>query len=348
MIACLPWHREAWSRLADPASSLHHGMILSGISGIGKREFAVALAQRILCSEVNDSLPCGTCQNCKLFNAGTHPDFHVICSESEAVEGRIKHISQYSDRYQDIVAREKKANPSLVIPVDQIRTLIERSYQSSHISESRVALILPADRMNTNAANALLKLLEEPPAGAFFLLVSDQPGLLPATIRSRCVNESLAAPNLNQAREWILDRIKDADPTELMTNVSAGPIDIVRDYQDGVLQLQLGNIKCIDELMRGQLDPVELAAQMTKQDVVSLLNWIHRVVFDLIKWKLAGYVPAWSGQSSLNIERVSAEKLDKLYDKLAHYRRMARDQLNLQLALEEIFISFQQAARSAG
>lgn len=334
--------------MADPAASLHHGVILSGISGIGKREFSVALAQRILCGEANGLLPCGRCQNCRLFNAGTHPDFHVISSELEAVAGRIKLISQYSDRYQDIVAREKKANPSLVIPVDQIRTLIERFYQSSHISDSRVALILPADRMNTNAANALLKLIEEPPAGVFFLLVTDQPGLLPATIRSRCVKESLAPPNLTEAKEWILDRIKEADSTDLMTNVSAGPIDIVRDYQDGVLQLQLDNLKRIDALVRGQVDPVELAAQMTKQDVVSLLNWIHRVVFDLIKWRLAGYAPTWSGQSSLNIERVSAEKLNKLYDKIAHYRRMARDQLNLQLALEEIFISFKQAARLAG
>ncbi|MGI9317362.1 MAG: DNA polymerase III subunit delta' C-terminal domain-containing protein [bacterium] len=344
----LPWHQEAWNRLAASADSLHHGLILNGLSGIGKREFSVALAQRLLCARRENLNPCGDCQNCKLFVAGTHPDLHVITSEYEATEGRIDLISRYSDRYQDVVARGKKANPSQVIPVDQIRTLIERFYQSSHISDSRIALIVPADRMNANAANALLKLLEEPPAGAFFLLVTDQPGILPATIRSRCVNESLPTPSSDQAEKWILTQISDADLTQLPVNVSAGPIDFVADQQSGLFQQQLENLKRIDSLLNGQSDPLDLASQMVKQDAVPLLNWMHKLVFDMIKWQGAGQVPMWADQSSLKIDRVSATMLYKLYDKLGSYRRMARDQLNVQLALEEILISFQNAIRANG
>ena len=346
MVEYLPWHEKAWKRLAASARSLHHGMMLSGISGIGKREFSVALAQRLLCGVSEEADPCGVCQNCKLFVAGTHPDLHVIVSEYEASEGRMELIGQYSDRYQDAVARGKKANPSPLIPVDQIRVLIERFYQSSHISNSRVALILPADRMNANAANALLKLLEEPPAGAYFLLVTDQPGLLPATIRSRCVNEPLDAPTPEQAEKWLGSTFSDTDTATLLTNISTGPLDIVRDHQKGILQQQLENLKQIDALIGGSADPLALAAQMAKQDTSSLLLWMHKLVFDLLKWRGAGQVPVWSKHARLNIERFSSVKLDKLYDKLADYRRMARDQLNVQLALEELLISFQQSVRS--
>ena len=333
-------------RLAASARSMHHGVILSGISGIGKREFAVALAKRLLCGVNTEVDSCGACQDCKLFEAGTHPDLHVITSEYEAIEGRIELIAQYSDRYQDAVARGKKTNPSPVIPVDQIRVLIERFYQSSHISNSRVALILPADRMNANAANALLKLLEEPPSDAYFLLITDQPGLLPATIRSRCVSEPLGAPAPDQATKWLESNLKDGDPETLVANTSVGPIDVARDYQRGTLQLQLENVKKIDALVSGRADPIELATQMTKQDIAPLLLWMHKLVFDLLKWEGAGQVPEWSSQANLNIDGFSKEKLDKLYDKLANYRRMARDQLNAQLALEEILISFQHSVRS--
>ena len=325
---------------------MHHGVILSGISGIGKREFAVALAKRLLCGANTEIDACGACQDCKLFEAGTHPDLHVIASEHEASEGRIALIAQYSDRYQDSVARGKKTNPSPIIPVDQIRILIDRFYQSSYISNNRVALILPADRMNANAANALLKLLEEPPSDTYFLLVTDQPGLLPATIRSRCVSEPLEAPAPDQARKWLETNVEGVVPETLSANISVGPIDVARDYQRGTLQQQLENVKRIDALVCGRADPIELAAQMTKQDITSLLLWMHKLVVDLLKWDGAGQVPEWSSQAKLNIEGFSTEKLYKLYDKLASYRRMARDQLNAQLALEEILISFQQSVRS--
>lgn len=348
MIEILPWHSDAWSRLSGSAATLHHGLILSGVSGVGKREFSIALAQRLLCSNPHDQLPCGDCQDCKLFNAGTHPDFHVITSEYEASEGRIELVSRYCDRYQDSVARGKKVNPSQVIPVDQIRTLIERFYQSSHISESRVALILPADRMNANAANALLKLLEEPPSGAFFLLVTDQPGLLPSTIRSRCVMEPLSSPTPEQAKDWLYSQLKGVVPNMLLNAAPVGPIDILAAYQTGVFQQQQEHTAQITLLLGGQSDPIELAALLAKQDAVLLLTWMHRILAELLKWQGAGQKPAWVGDSNLDIGRYSPAKLFRLYDKLGRYRLIARDQINLQLALEEILISFQQTFRTYG
>jgi DNA polymerase-3 subunit delta' len=304
------------------------------------------LSQRLLCSQANDGEPCGNCQDCKLFLSGTHPDFHVLTSEHESVNGRIDLVSQYSERYQDGVARDKKANPAQIIPVDQIRTLIDRFYQSSHISDSRVALVLPADRMNINASNALLKVLEEPPEGAFFVLVADQPGLLPSTIRSRCVLETLANPDAEAAKQWLGAQGANTEAIALADEAVEGPIQILHKDQSGELAQQQKNMNGLLAVMGGRQDPVELASAMSKQEILPLLQWMQQVLVVIIKWQSGGQAPRWSSKSGLDLASVPSAKLHAVYDKIGRYRSMARDQVNPQLALEELLIALQRALRT--
>ncbi len=337
-----PWQSADWKRVTSAGRGLHHGLVLAGPAGIGKREFAVALARWMLCANEGE-VACGDCQDCRLFDAGTHPDFHVLLTEAEAETGRMNLLTEYARRYPDGEPRGQRKNLSRVIPVDKVRVLIDRFYQSSHTAAGKVALLLPADRMNVNAANSLLKLLEEPPPGSHFLLVTHQPDVLLPTIRSRCVVESLDAPDAETARTWLRERLGDALPAELP---QAGPLDIVADQASGALEERAAGVEAVRQLLGGRADPVSLAASLAGQDALSLLGWLQELTAGLIRWQLAGGEPPWAAPGGPGARNIAAPALFAVYDKIGQYRRIARDQLNLQLALEEIFIAMGEAAGS--
>ena len=346
-----PWMQSAWERTAGAVvgdiDTLHHGLLISGIPGIAKREFAVALSQLLLCAEPvaeNFPRPCGQCQNCILFVAGTHPDFHVLTTELEWRDGRIDLLAKYCDRYQDIGARDKRANLSRVIPVDQVRLLIERFCTHAHSAARKVALIVPADRMNANAANALLKLLEEPPAHSILILVSASPGYLPATIRSRCFQIGIPLPNLDDASAWLGKHIPATDVARALHLSSGSPVDALKMYSDGFLQVQDQFLQGISELATGKTSALELAARLKQHDFLQVLDWLHRFTCEIIK-EICGVGKPGSRPSGLNPMRLSAEKMFTLYDKVGFYRKIARDQLNEQLTLEEITLTLQYAMR---
>lgn len=342
MTATPPWLRPHLQRTIAAIDALHHSIMLTGVSGLGKREFAIALAKTLLCGNATPHGVCGQCQDCRLFDAATHPDLHVLITEQETTSGRIGLLGCYSERYQDAIARKKRANPGKVIPVDQIRTLIQRFYQSSHIAKNKVALVLPADRMNTNAANALLKLLEEPPQNSYFILASANPGMLPATIRSRCVLMPMPQPERTVVSQWLTQHGVAEAAQIVAANDNIGPFDLLADIENGVLQQQQENLQQLVGVLTGPVDPVALAATMAKSDITGSLSGLHKLSVGLIKWQSATQAPPWTALSRFNPALVSPLKLHAVYDKIGQYRRIAREQLNPQLALEEILISMQQ------
>ncbi len=346
-IAQFPWTQSAWERTASTLDTLHHGLLITGVAGIAKREFAVALGQLLLCeSPTAQRQSCGQCRNCALFNAGTHPDFHVLTTETEWRDGRMALLAKYCDRYQDIGARDKRANPGRVIPVDQVRLLIERFYAHAHIATRKIALIVPADRMNINAANALLKLLEEPPANSILILLSATPGYLPATIRSRCFQIALTLPDHVSASAWLGTHMPAADATRVLHLSNGGPLDALQMYKDGILQMQDQFLRGITDLASGKTSALDLAARLKAHDFMHVLDWLHRFNCEMIKG-ICGINTADSRTiSRLNPARLSAEKVFALYDKIGNYRRIAREQLNEQLAMEELMLELQNVVRA--
>jgi len=351
--APLPWHLQQFEALPHP-DGLHHGLMITGAAGIGKREYGMALAQRILCLERNPSQCGGRCQSCVLFNAGSHPDMHVLCTELETAGGRLSLAGAYSNRYQDIPARERRTNPSQVIPVDQVRLLIDRISQSSHISGARVALIVPADRMNMNAANALLKLLEEPPENSFLLLVTDQPESLPATVLSRCLVLDLESPAPAAALAWLGEQdCADSERAVLERMVTAsrvGPLAHLELLRSGQLAQAENNIEALTRMLAGRGQPLSLAAILAKQDISAVLGWLQVALTDLVRWQGAGQRPAWLENGNCGAEiaigNPTADGLFALYAKIGRYRRMARDQLNAQLVLEDVLIGMRELFES--
>lgn len=341
-----PWAQPTWERTAGAIDTLHHGLLITGVPGIAKLEFALTLSQLLLCDGAAAGGPCGQCRNCGLFAAGTHPDFHVLTTELEWRDGRAGLVTQYCDRYQDIAGREKRANPGRVIPVDQVRLLIERFYLHAHIAARKVALLVPADRMNANAANALLKLLEEPPANSVLILMSALPGYLPATVRSRCFQIKIPPPDDDAARAWLCDRMPAAEADLALRLSNGGPLDALKIYNQGVLPLHEQFLQGIADLAAGKIGALELAARFAQHDFLQWLDWLHRFSCELIRGVCAVGVPRWHDRIRLRFENLSAEKIFALYDKTGRYRKIARDQLNEQLALESLALALQRVLRS--
>jgi len=171
-----PWLEVHWSFFLQRLQQdrLAHALMIEGPAGIGKNALASAMVAKLLCSG-DEPRACGQCRSCKLLEGGAHPDRFEIYPEED----------------------------SKMIKVDQVRRLISSLDLTTSISERKLAYIHPADSMNKNAANALLKSLEEPVGNAVLILVSSDPASLPVTIRSRCQSIVINQPDSKQASGWL-------------------------------------------------------------------------------------------------------------------------------------------------
>lgn len=195
-----PWHADEWRRLLARRAQdrLAHALLLSGAAGLGKREFANALAATLLCERGGESA-CGQCRACALLKAGSHPDAVRVGLELR-----------------------DDGTPRTEITVDQIRVLGERLALTPQFGGVQIALIDPADAMNASAANALLKTLEEPTPATLIALIADRPARLPATIRSRCQRIDFRVPPREQALAWLAQQGIDAKTALAALGVAAG------------------------------------------------------------------------------------------------------------------------------
>jgi DNA polymerase-3 subunit delta' len=175
-----PWLTSHWEFFLKrmEQNRLAHALMIEGPADSGKNTLAMAIVAKLLCTEQSDEArgeACGQCRSCQLLKSGAHPDRFDISPE----EG------------------------SDVIKVDQIRALIASLNLTSSISPRKVARIHPAEGMNIAAANALLKSLEEPVGDVVLILVCNQPGRLPITIRSRCQSIVVNQPDSDVVLPWL-------------------------------------------------------------------------------------------------------------------------------------------------
>jgi DNA polymerase-3 subunit delta' len=200
----LPWQHDAARAALAGRERWPHALLLTGREGIGKRVLALEFARALLCEAARaDGSACGECAGCRYATAFQHPDLRIV----EPIE----------------IDDDGVATPAPWITVPHIRALIEWAALTSHRRIAKVAVIAPAERMNAAAANALLKTLEEPPAGTYLILVSHQPGRLPATVRSRCRVMAAPFPEPGAARAW-LARQGVGEPDALLAQAGGAPL----------------------------------------------------------------------------------------------------------------------------
>jgi DNA polymerase-3 subunit delta' len=194
-----PWNAPIFESLKQRLDGLPHALLFHGPQGVGKLGLAEAVAQLMLCEHSEAApRPCGSCEGCRWFLAGSHPDLRRI--EPEALAKAPPADPEAEEAAAPVSSRAK---PSTEIKVDQVRELAAFLNVGSHRGRRRVALVHPAEDITANAANALLKGLEEPPSGAMFLLVTHRPARLLPTIRSRCVAIPVAVPSAKAALVWL-------------------------------------------------------------------------------------------------------------------------------------------------
>ncbi len=201
----LPWQVDAARAYLARRADWPHALLVHGPRGIGKHALALNFAQGLLCAAPReDGLACGECADCGYAIAGQHPDLMRL--ELLVV-----------DPDEDALA------PVETIGIDRVRALSEFAQLTSHRQRAKVAVIAPAERMNAAAANALLKTLEEPPPGTYLILVSDQPGRLPATILSRCRRFAAPVPGPDAARAWLASQ-RIAAPDLALAQAAGAPL----------------------------------------------------------------------------------------------------------------------------
>ena len=186
-----PWQTTQWQQIMQ-RTSMPHALLLRGRAGLGKHDFALAISHCLLCSQPLNTYACGACPSCIWFKEGGHPDFKWIGPEDNEADDESATVSK------------KKATKKSQISVAQIRALNNYLSLTNHQTNGRrVVLISPAELLNNASSNALLKMLEEPPANTLFLLVTSQPQRLLATIISRCQAIDMPPPSHDDALEWL-------------------------------------------------------------------------------------------------------------------------------------------------
>ena len=341
-----PWFVDGVAGIVRLGPRVPHALLIHGQRGVGKRAFARALARGLLCESPDDDRRaaggCGVCPACVWFDQGNHPDFRRITSEAIAAAEGLDD-GEASDVDDDEGSRSKKA-PSKEIKVDQVRGLQRFLAVATHRDRSRVVLLYPLEAVNDVGANALLKMLEEPPPTTVFILVADAIGDVPATILSRCRKVPVSAPSPAIAAAWLREQGV-ADPTVVLALSGgaplaalelAGSVDALRSQRD-----------LTDYLAAPGLDRALAAAEsFARAAPAPLVHGMQLWLADCISMRLAErirYHPAHSAVIGRLARAASLEALLGLMQRLTEIRRTVDHPLNPRLLLEGLLLAYAEA-----
>lgn len=302
-----PWHQDAWAMLQArrERGAMPHALLLAGPGGLGKRDFAERLVRALLCQEPVDGDACGQCRTCRLFAAGTHPDYvHVSFGLNS----------------------KKKLRTSIV--VDQMRQLSARLAMSSQLGGWQIAIIDPADAMTVSAANALLKTLEEPTSASLLMLVADAPWRLPATIRSRCQKLDFRVPARDQALQWLTQQ-QVADPAAALDAAGGNP-GLARRWAEQGLLVEHGQVRAdLTALAQGRADAYSVMQRWNDARLPERLWFAAHMVADETRAR------AGQGQGVL-ASRLSDEALGHWFERANRAREALRGPLRAELVVLDL------------
>ena len=193
--AMAPWLQTQLSSLLTQRG---HAWLLSGPSGLGQFELALALARAWLCENPSPAGACGTCGSCHAVDVHTHADLCMLLPETLSLE-----LGWPLDEKTQDDLDSKKRKPSKEIKVDAAREAVSFTQFTRSRGSTKVVLVFPAERMNGITANTLLKTLEEPPGAVKFILATEAAHQLLPTIRSRCLGHTMHWPDFEDGLAWL-------------------------------------------------------------------------------------------------------------------------------------------------
>ena len=293
----LPWLRPAQEAFnaSLAAGRLGHALLVQAAPGQGGEWLATWIAARMFCRK--PAAPCGACLDCRRVVSGEQPDLMRLSPIEESKEIRI----------------------------DQVREMAAELALTGHGRGRKIALITPAERLNRNAANALLKTLEEPAGSSLLLLVTGEPSRLPATVQSRCTRVGAPVPPIAELESWLRARGgKGIDWKAVMSAIGPRPVLALQVEAEAIADLQRETARALDQVASGELDPVETAETWGKDDfalrITCIENWIVSRIREWASGKRAG----------------QADALFAALDDAREARQWAETPINKPLALERL------------
>ena len=281
-----------------------HAVLLNGKKGVGKRSFASWISRLKLNLDPNSSLPVYPLIEFK------HPDMHPV---SPIEEGKS-------------------------IGIDQIRFLERELNLTSHGSSGKVAIIEPANNMTVNAANGLLKLLEEPTDNTLLILISDSFGKLPATILSRCHQINIPLPSKDVSLQWLNSYNPNVDYTKAL-EIAKTPISSIRAIEKIEATQQM--LDDLQNLQKKRVSVIEIASRWSKLETNFVLNWMSEIVMQLIKEKMVG--KHTSNKLSIDYSFLDRAQNRDLFNYLENINKLnskPSGSYNNQLAFEALLIDW--------
>ena len=333
------WQQKIWQKLAHSEEFRGHALLLKGKKGIGKYEFARHLAKSWLCTaSTAERKACGECLSCGWFEQNGHPNFYQVVPEALSIN--LGEPSEKQDSEEKSNNSATKKNASQQISIEQIRRLTDFVYMTGHQNGYKIILIYPAEAMNSAAANALLKKLEEPPENVLFILVTHQAQHLLPTIRSRCQQIAMPVPDVETAVAWLKQHHVN-DPQASLAAAGFSPLSaLLFDQGENAAQHE----QFIQQISNpNRLDPLSLAEALQQTNLSVVVSWLQKWCYDLVSYRTTGKIRYYLNQVT-TIQALSGQiallECTRFTRALNSKQRLSHHPLNPRLFLEEMFIDY--------
>jgi DNA polymerase-3 subunit delta' len=303
----LPWltaHRQHLAELVR-TDRCPHALLIQGRAGSGRRQLALWLTQELLGSDPTRVVDNGA------GSAGEvgHPDFRTL-----------------------EILPDKKS-----VGVDQVRELIQFLSLTSHGSGARVAVVYPADSLTRNAANSLLKTLEEPPGHTVIVLISESLGKLPATVISRCQQIRIAPAADEATVDWLRDQSDGADLSRLLDFAGGAPLAALGLHERDFAALATSFAADLQGLERRQLSPI-VVARRWKAEPELALQWLYWQLARRARALLDGSAGTDGGSEALN--QAALQSGFRQMGQIRDLRRLINGGINAELSLAELLMDW--------
>lgn len=306
-----PWQQSVWEivQAAKHQQHLPHALLFTGENGCGNLAFVQALAKSLLClTPHSDGSACAQCRSCQVFIAQAHPDFTSVMLQEER---------------QSIL-------------IEQIRELKHFLTLSRSYSPRRLVIISPAEKMNINAANSLLKSLEEPAPDTHLLLLSANPASLLPTIRSRCQEMRLPVPQRQMALTWLTQQPLQHAPEMLLNTARGRPLAALLLDSSETLAHHQEWLQHINQCVQGQGNITQISSHWEKFDKTQLLDWQLDWVHHLLRYQYLS--DDLNKELRFIYEQINSNTLWHIQEKLLELKQLVAHPLNPRLFVENMLI----------